>query len=157
MDNQDARQPDSARNTYDQDKLKVMLNPVTVVLSRKNLMTLLLKMDRCLNGERSACTIVKQDINDVNIPVVITAQEDAVVYADRTPERMIPAEEVEFVDPPNEGIVKDRRWQVDRRHEYPHGYLIPGVSEDRRTNIFDRRETRRPPSGDDNGFNVTGS
>lgn len=91
-------------------------NPVTVLLSRKNLMTLLLKLDRRRNGERTHCTLIKQDLNNVNIPVVITAEEDAEVYKNRSPGRMVTQEEAKFLDPKADAMPPVNEADGDRVH-----------------------------------------
>lgn len=53
-----------------------------LVLSRRNLLTLLSKLDRVRQGEYSECSIVKFDGGP---PVYVIAQEDEVVYAGRQP------------------------------------------------------------------------
>lgn len=53
-----------------------------VNLSRRNLVTLLSKLDRVAAGESSACTLVKMDQGE---PVMVTAFEDDVYYANREP------------------------------------------------------------------------
>lgn len=55
-------------------------------LSRRNLLTLLSKLDRVRNGESSQCTIIKPN------GTMITAEEDEVHYADRPPGEMHPAD-----------------------------------------------------------------
>ena len=53
-----------------------------ITLSRRNLLTLLSKLDRVKNGEESNCTILKPTREGY---VAITAIEDEVAYADRPP------------------------------------------------------------------------
>lgn len=60
----------------------------TVVLSRRNLLTLLSKLDRVAAGESSACAIVKRDNIHPTHPqsmkeILVQAVEDDVYYADR--------------------------------------------------------------------------
>lgn len=50
-----------------------------MILSRRNLLTLLSKLDRVKAGEFSYCTIVKPD------GTIVTAQEDDEHYGSRTP------------------------------------------------------------------------
>lgn len=60
-----------------------------VYLTRRNLLTLLSKLDRSSSGDVSACTIVKQDTIHQTYPcsdvIAVTAVEDAVYYTDRKP------------------------------------------------------------------------
>lgn len=60
-----------------------------VYLSRRNLNTLLLKLDAVKQGYQSACTLVKTDIAHQKYPcsteVVVTAVEDEDYYIDRAP------------------------------------------------------------------------
>lgn len=61
-----------------------------VYLSRRNLESLLRKLDRVRAGEESACTIVKNDTVHSKYPATVpmlyvTAVEDADYYTDRTP------------------------------------------------------------------------
>lgn len=50
-----------------------------IILSRRNLLTLLSKLDRKKAGEITACTIVKPN------NIVVIAAEDEEVYKDRAP------------------------------------------------------------------------
>lgn len=77
-------------------------------LSRRNLLTLLSKLDRVKAGESSACTLIKRDYlhkkypqspeeititaieDDDNQPMVITAIEDEDYYSDREPGEVHP-------------------------------------------------------------------
>jgi hypothetical protein len=58
-------------------------------LTRRNLLTLLSKLDRRHEGGITACTIVKQDTKHPKYPstdaVMVTAVEDADYYTDREP------------------------------------------------------------------------
>jgi len=59
-------------------------------LSRRNLETLLSKLDRVKNGEFSHCTIVKNETNDGKYPqtiptIWVTAVENNEYYHDRMP------------------------------------------------------------------------
>jgi hypothetical protein len=60
-----------------------------VYLSRRNLMTLLAKLDSVAQGYASACTLVKTDIAHQKYPcstvVAVTAVEDEDYYIDRAP------------------------------------------------------------------------
>lgn len=74
-----------------------------VYLSRRNLLTLLAKLDR--NKETpgaSQCTIVKQDTQHPKYPcsnyIAVTALEDEEYYTDRLPGRMHPAEETKIMN-----------------------------------------------------------
>lgn len=59
----------------------------TIVLSRRNLLTLLSKLDRVRDGEESACTLIKSD------GTIISAEEDSDHYANRTPGSIHPRDE----------------------------------------------------------------
>jgi hypothetical protein len=58
-------------------------------LSRRNLLTLLSKLDRKRAGEDTKCTLVKRDTKHPEYPstdeISITALEDEVYYTDRKP------------------------------------------------------------------------
>jgi hypothetical protein len=69
-----------------------------VYLSRRNLLTLLSKLDRvAVHGDTSACTIIKQDTVHPTYPcsdkIAVTALEDAEYYTDREPGRVHPKDE----------------------------------------------------------------
>ncbi len=72
-----------------------MSNLITLTLSRRNLTSLLTKLDRVRDGGASMCTIVKHDtpgmVNGdvISISVMVKGAEDAVVYKDRIPGLMI--------------------------------------------------------------------
>jgi len=57
----------------------------TVRLSRRNLLTLLSKLDRVKAGEVSACTLIKTDQD-----ITLKAFEDDVYYEDREPGEVHP-------------------------------------------------------------------
>jgi hypothetical protein len=69
-----------------------------VYLTRRNLLTLLSKLDRKAEGAETACTIVKQDTKHPQYPcsdaIMVTALEDKDYYTDRE------AGEVFIVDEP---------------------------------------------------------
>lgn len=58
-------------------------------LSRRNLLTLLAKLDRVALGEPSQCSLIKQDMEHPDYPStcrwMVTAVEDADYYTDRLP------------------------------------------------------------------------
>jgi len=61
-----------------------------IYLSRRNLLSLLSKLDRRKNGEFTACTLVKSDNVHPVYPqtmkdIVVTAVEDNDYYVDRAP------------------------------------------------------------------------
>lgn len=61
-----------------------------VFLSRRNLNTLLSKLDRKKKGEATACTLIKRDTEHTKYPqtmpeIAITAVEDSDYYTDREP------------------------------------------------------------------------
>lgn len=62
---------------------------MNVTLSRRNLLTLLSKLDRKAAGEETLCTIIKYDPE----MAIITAVEDKECYKDRNPGRVLPADE----------------------------------------------------------------
>ena len=133
--------------------------PITVQLSRRNLMSLLLKLDRGRRGEHTHMTIVKQDLYDVNTEIHVTAEEDAVVYSNRQPGRITVVEEHKFFDPdasisrPVYSSQKNRRTIVDRRQDYEgrKGHLP-----ERRSTSLDRRMGRRVPSPEIGGTGTEG-
>ena len=74
----------------------------TVYLTRRNLRTLLAKLDRNLEvPNSSACAIIKTDTVHPKYPcsdaVEVIALEDAEYYTERAPGRMHPAEEAKLV------------------------------------------------------------
>jgi len=63
---------------------------VTVYLSRRNLLTLLSKLDRKKAGEQTACAVIKSDTTHPVYPcshpwIYIQAVEDEDYYTDRPP------------------------------------------------------------------------
>lgn len=61
-----------------------------VFLSRRNLLTLLSKLDRAAEGNTTFCSIIKSDNHHPLYPqtmdrILVTAVEDAVYYAHREP------------------------------------------------------------------------
>lgn len=73
----------------------------TVYLSRRNLLTLLSKLDRRRHGEDTACTLIKYDDTHPKYPqsapvIVVVAVEDEEYYTTR------PAGAVHPLDVPNE-------------------------------------------------------
>ena len=70
-----------------------------IYLSRRNLLTLLSKLDRQAAGDETACAIIKSAnpadpyCNTID-QVVVTAVADEEFYADRSPGTMHPADEV---------------------------------------------------------------
>jgi hypothetical protein len=70
---------------------------VKVYLTRRNLLTLLSKLDRAAKGEETACTLVKRDNAHPRYPqshseIVVTALEDDVYYTDRAPGDVHPSD-----------------------------------------------------------------
>lgn len=68
-----------------------------VYLSRRNLLTLLSKLDRKAAGEETACTLVKNDNAHAKYPqtmarIAVTAIEDDEYYATRNPGMVHPAD-----------------------------------------------------------------
>lgn len=72
---------------------------VTVTLSRRNLLTLLSKLDRKSAGEDTACTLIKYDgrvemgRETARADVFVVAAEDSDVYKDREPGVVHPKDE----------------------------------------------------------------
>lgn len=69
-----------------------------VYLSRRNLLTLLSKLDRVKAGEHSECTLIKQDTTNENYPqtmdfIFVTAVEDEDYYTDRVPGQVLASDE----------------------------------------------------------------
>jgi hypothetical protein len=68
-----------------------------VYLSRRNLLTLLSKLDRQKNGEQTHCTLIKTDTEHETYPcsakIVVTAVEDKDYYTDRKPGSVLAADE----------------------------------------------------------------
>lgn len=69
----------------------------TVYLSRRNLNTLLSKLDRKLAGETTVCTLIKSDNTHPKYPqtmdeIAIVAIEDAEYYTERIPGMIHPAD-----------------------------------------------------------------
>jgi hypothetical protein len=78
-----------------------------VYLSRRNLLSLLSKLDRKLKGEFTECTIIKYDQEHPIYPqsineIRVTAVEDEIYYADRNPGNVL------SVDDPN---LKGKSWE----------------------------------------------
>ena len=74
-----------------------------VFLSRRNLLTLLAKLDRTAAGDPSSCTIVKCDNVHPVYPqthqeIVVQAVEDADYYTDRAPGEMVEKDEQTLAD-----------------------------------------------------------
>lgn len=75
-----------------------------VYLSRRNLLTLLSKLDRLADGDDTACTIIKRDRTHKTYPqtmdsIVVCAIEDAEYYgsADRSAGAVHPKEEAQLL------------------------------------------------------------
>jgi hypothetical protein len=70
----------------------------TIYLSRRNLLTLLSKLDRKVAGDATYCTIVKyQNPKDLYVQTVdactVVAVEDADYYTTREPGAVLPADD----------------------------------------------------------------
>jgi hypothetical protein len=66
-----------------------------IFLSRRNLLTLLSKLDRQAQGDLSTCSLIKHDNQhpqyNQTLPIVcVTAVEDKIYYGDRTPGEVHP-------------------------------------------------------------------
>lgn len=75
-----------------------------VYLSRRNLLTLLSKLDRKANGEETMCTLYKQDAVHKKYPqshpfIQVTAVEDEEYYTDREAGNVHPKDEPKGVWP----------------------------------------------------------
>lgn len=74
----------------------------TVYLTRRNLLTLLSKLDRAKAGQQTERTIIKQDTAHKTYPcsdiIAVTAVEDADYYGDRNPGPMHPDDEVKIAE-----------------------------------------------------------
>jgi hypothetical protein len=70
----------------------------TVYLSRRNLLTLLSKLDRAKAGEKTEKTIIKNDVQHEEYPcserTVVIAVEDTDYYTKRNPGGIVPEDEV---------------------------------------------------------------
>jgi hypothetical protein len=80
-----------------------MTQAVHVFLSRRNLLTLLSKLDRHAKGEQTLCTIIKHDsvnklFKQTCDAVVVTAVEDEIYYADRLPGAIVSEDETSLND-----------------------------------------------------------
>lgn len=69
-----------------------------VFLSRRNLLTLLSKLDRVGQGDTSACTLIKSDNKHPKYPqtmssILVTAVEDAEYYTNRYPGAVLPEDD----------------------------------------------------------------
>jgi len=71
-----------------------MSRPV-VILSRRNLLTLLSKLDRRREGQGTLCAMLKEEPESV----LVIAAEDSEVYADREPGKVLPVDEPEYTGP----------------------------------------------------------
>lgn len=70
------------------------MQTAVVYLSRRNLLTLLAKLDRVKEGGESQCTIIKRDNKHAVFPqshdsIVVTAVEDEEYYVDREPGHVV--------------------------------------------------------------------
>lgn len=76
---------------------RVDANMKTVYLTRRNLLTLLSKLDRQRAGEATACTLIKADTQHIKYPMpeemAIVAVEDEEYYNDRAPGEVHPSDE----------------------------------------------------------------
>lgn len=73
-----------------------------VYLTRRNLLTLLSKLDRKAAGEETECTLIKMDRTHEKYPcseiVSVTAVEDADYYTEREPGEINPADEARIAN-----------------------------------------------------------
>ena len=70
----------------------------TVYLSRRNLETLLSKLDRVKAGDSSKCTLIKADTQNSKYPqtmseIAVVAVENEDYYTDRNPGEVFPLDE----------------------------------------------------------------
>jgi len=75
-----------------------------VFLSRRNLLTLLSKLDRQKNGELTACTLIKTDNRHPKYAqtmsvIEVTAVDDKDYYTDRLPGDVYPADVPKVEEP----------------------------------------------------------
>ncbi len=75
-----------------------------VYLSRRNLLTLLSKLDRKAEGEDSACALRKQDTSNPKYPqsmpeIFVVAVEDDQYYNDRKPGEVYPLDDPARIHP----------------------------------------------------------
>ena len=95
----------------------------TVYLSRRNILTLLSKLDRQKAGEETACAIDLLNGNIINVPppaamgdgVIVVPVSDEEMYANRSAGEMHPADEANLPKPAtgviqHEGLPPPRRW-----------------------------------------------
>jgi hypothetical protein len=80
-----------------------MIPEHTIYLSRRNLLTLLNKLDRQKAGGLSACTIIKNDTAHPTYPQTMTsinvvAVEDDDYYSDRDAGAVLPLDDPERLD-----------------------------------------------------------
>jgi hypothetical protein len=66
-------------------------------ITRRNLLTLLSKLDRKKNGEATECTLIKCDTTHpkypISEPIMVTALEDEEYYTNRKPGPVDPKDE----------------------------------------------------------------
>lgn len=87
-----------------------------VYLSRRNLLTLLNKLDRKARGEETKCTIVKNDNAHISYPqtmehIMVTAVEDEEYYAARPAGAMHASDDPALANP-DEPVVGRWPWPV---------------------------------------------
>lgn len=73
-----------------------------VFLSRRNLLTLLSKLDRVKLGEKSTCSLVKNDTCNLSYPqtcecIMITAVENEDYYTEREPGEVLAKDDPSFI------------------------------------------------------------
>lgn len=67
---------------------------IVITLSRRNLLTLLSKLDRKAAGEETVCALVKYvSMGQAALGIMIVAAEDSEVYKDREPGVVHPKDE----------------------------------------------------------------
>lgn len=85
---------------------------IKLYLSRRNLLTLLSKLDKVKAGELSHCTLHKMDTEHIkypcSAPVEVTAVEDEEYYNDREPGTVHPKDE-----PPHTIYMSQMVWVPD--------------------------------------------
>lgn len=86
----------------------------TVYLSKRNLLTLLSKLERLEAGEQTECTIVKYaDKNATHVQTMasinVVAIPDEVAYAHRPAGAVVDADEVKVTKPAT-GVMSNRIW-----------------------------------------------
>jgi DNA-directed RNA polymerase subunit K/omega len=103
-----------------------------VYLTRRNLLTLLSKLDRVKQGEVSACTIVKQDTTHTAYPCThityVRAVEDEDYYTDRKPGEVLEVDEPTVLAPEDaeEDLIDPEIEDAANNHGQDRSKWLPG-------------------------------